>query len=1055
MNEKEQRIHDGLNAIAPVLATFFKAALDIKEGNNEVKSYLLAHLAREINGGIFDVLTPDKNKELSNHDKIKIILNTDEEDETSKAWLEKTKKILFKFAHRNEVWTTHRTPDAFDKEWDEYVDILEKLVGNYYAIGDRIDVVLKRDNPSKATVGTLKNLIRARAWYLYFFNNLKSPKWLKELTNQGYFNSSNIPAPVQTEDGGVQHPRWVELNYIENLIQNLDKNDIETHKSLMLVTNQWIKFFKENPNHPNSNVDYVILKIIIAIDESLIRDKHFDFISEIIKIGWFGLVSHEFENLILKFIESRNNSLMLKCIDVLFGYKLEPSSYSKSNNATTIFDSYYFKKYVENHSVAIIKLCGQNAVEYSIAKIKESIQDDEKLFSKLSVSAIFDEHNQMSIDDKYDCQLTFFTRDALLNQNTEYLDKVIPELLKEEHPIFKRLAIHIIAEHYLNLERHFWDFDLYKIDYHLKLEVFKLFNKCHSYFNGEQFESILDWLEKRKYYVPDDYSDENKERSIASSKIEWLQSLENSDNQKVKEYLLTQKAINDVIHEHPGHDTWHSGVTIGHQSPVSIDDLSQFSLLEVIEYYDEFKSTNRGFMGPSIEGLSQTIQADVANQIEKYTTDKALLETTDIYFLDSICDGLRKKLEEEIVPVKFGVLLEVIQKHLIKDEFWVLFNKENSQNRQFIYSYLRFVNQILRNDKVDITKSNFEIIKESLLKIQIEDSTIPYADNDLNFSALNHTKGIIYTSFVEYSLRVKRMNSEAEWDKKIKSVFEQEINRENIEPLFFNSLGRYLDNIPFLDKEWYETNFDKIFQLDNDSAWSASFNSYFFYSRNVYQDRFKLFNEGGHFKKSFNKPELLTSDAQNRICQHILIAYLDKQINLGFDEEPLSSLLAIESKENYENIIRFFWNNNFSKPNIEKLRLLWIHIYKSKDKIEHTELSNYFLSGCTKWIQHFKDLDDELFEAIKEGVINLADRDRYFFFEDLNKIIDDNLEKGGELLVAAFRKDATYDISRGLIADMVEKLYQNEFKNYANEICELHVQHGLLFLRELYNKYNE
>ena len=1053
MNEKEQRIHDGLNALAPVLATFFKAALELKEGNNEVKSYLLAHLAREINGGIFDVLTPDK--DLDNHDKIKIILNTDEENETSRAWLEKTKKVLFKFAHRNQVWEKPRTPDAFDKEWDEYVEILEHLVGNHYAIGDRIDAILKQDNPNKATVGTLKNLIQTRVWYLYFFNNLKSPKWLQELTKQGYFDSSNIPAPEQNEDGGIQHPRWVVLNYIKNLIQNLDSNDLDTQKLLILIANQWIKFFIKNPDHLNANVDYVILKIIISVEDDLIKDKHFEFIINIIKVGWYGFVSHEFENLIVKFIKSGNSTLMIKCLDVLFAYKLEPSSYFESDNATTIFDGYYFKKYIQEHSEPIIQLCGQEVVEHSIAKIEEAIQDDEKLFSKLSVSAILDEDDQMSLDDKYDCQLTFFTRDALLNQSIEYLDEVIPKLLNKEHPIFKRLALHTITKRYSEIEPHFWQFDLNTIDYNLKLEVFKLFKKCHTHFNGEQYEKILNWIENRKYFTPDEYSAENKKRSIAASKIEWLQSIEDSGNQKIIEAIETQRKINDVTHDHPGHDTWHSGVIVGHRSPINVDDLSQFSFGEVIQYYDEFKSSHKGFMGPSVEGLSQTIQTDVGNQIDKYTTDKALLKTADIYFLDSICDGLRKKLEEEIIPVKFDILLDVIWDHLKQYEFWTLFNKENNQNRQFIYSYLRFINQILRSDKVEISDSNFEIIKHTFLQIHKEDETFPYASEDLNLSTLNHTKGIIYASFVELSLRVKRMDADANWDSEIKAVFEQELNKESIVPLFFNSLGRYLDNLLFIDKDWYEANFYKIFPLDKEEAWSASFNSYFFYSSHVYQNRFKRFSDDGHFKKLFDNPELVTSNAQNRICQHILIAYLDKQINLGFDEEPFSTLLAIESEDSYENIIRFFWNNNVSKPNIEKLRLLWLHIYKTKDKIKDPELANYFLSGCTKWMQHFKDLDDELFEAIKEGVINLTERDSYFFFEYLNKIIDNNLEKSGELLVAAFRKDATYDLSRGLIADMVEKLYQNDFKEYADEICLLYIKHNQLFLRDLYKKYNK
>lgn len=1052
MNEKEQKIYDGLNTIAPVLATFFKAALEIKEGNNEVKSYLLAHLAREINGGLFDVLTPPK---AGNLEKIKIILNIDDENETSKAWLKKTNDIFYKFAHRNQVWEKHRTPEIFDKEWDEYVEILELLVGNHYAIGDRVDAILKQDPPNKRTVSTLKNLIQTKVWYVYFFNNLKSPNWLQELINQGYFDSSRIPEPLQNENGDTQHPPWAVLNYIENLIGNLDSNDLGTQKSLILIANQWVKFFTKNPNHLNGNVDYVIFKIIIAVEDDLIKDEHFEYIKNIIKVGWFGIVSHEFGNLISKFLNSRNKVLMIKCLDVLFAYKLVPSYYSESKDATTILDRYYFKKYIQEHSESIIQLCGQDVVEYAIYKIKDAIKDDEKLFHKFSVSAILDEDKQMSYNDNYDCHLTFFARDALLKQNIEYLNEAIPKLLNEEHMICKRLALHTITEKYSKLESHFWQFDWNKIDYNLKLEVFKLFKKCHAHFSGEQFEKVVNWIENREYKVPDDYSSEDKSRTIAAFKIEWLQSLETSDNQNVKMAIEKQRKINDITHNHPGHDTWSSGVSTGYVSPISAEDLSLLSLQEVIQYYNEFKSSSKSFIGPSIEGLSKTIQTDVGNQIDKYTGDKTLLETADIYFLNSICDGLRVKLEKEIVLVQFDKFLDVVLNRLNQIVFWTIFNKENNQNRQFIYSYLWFVNHILKNDKVNLTRANFDIIKETLLKIHKEDKTVPDTTDDLNFSALNHTKGIIYSSLVEFSLRVKRIDTDIEWDHEIKEIFEKELNKKTVEVLFFNSIGRYLDNLYFIDKNWCKSTFDKIFPLDIDEAWSASFNSYLFFCGQVYKDRFKRFNDVGHFKKAFENSELMTTHSKTKICQQVLVVYLDEELNLGFNEEPFTTLLAFESEDNYENIIRFFWNNNFSTSDIKKIRLLWLHIYRIKDKIKTPELANFFLSGCTKWMQHFKYIDNELFEPLKEGAINLLEKDRYYFFDSLNKIIDNNLEKAGELLVAASRKNVIYDTSRGLISDMVEKLYQNNLKDYADDICLLHVKNNQLFLRDLYKKYDK
>lgn len=65
MSEKEQAIYNGLHSFRPEIAMFYKDGLLIKKMDLSAKSNILAHLLREIDGGLRDVFEKDKKKEVT------------------------------------------------------------------------------------------------------------------------------------------------------------------------------------------------------------------------------------------------------------------------------------------------------------------------------------------------------------------------------------------------------------------------------------------------------------------------------------------------------------------------------------------------------------------------------------------------------------------------------------------------------------------------------------------------------------------------------------------------------------------------------------------------------------------------------------------------------------------------------------------------------------------------------------------------------------------------------------------------------------------------------
>lgn len=186
MTDRQLEIHKGLSSIGTEIAAFYHDGVTLSEMDLDTKPYILGHLSREIESGLRDVLTPKSledielceecsrplNRKIGHKESIIHSLGLDDETEFVKQWY-KVAKQFPKYAHRHGVWKDPREKEAFDNLWRQFEDILAFLVGNYYAIADRLDGILKMTEPSKEVLNALPNLLKEDSRFLYFFNGLK------------------------------------------------------------------------------------------------------------------------------------------------------------------------------------------------------------------------------------------------------------------------------------------------------------------------------------------------------------------------------------------------------------------------------------------------------------------------------------------------------------------------------------------------------------------------------------------------------------------------------------------------------------------------------------------------------------------------------------------------------------------------------------------------------------------------------------------------------------------------------------------------------------------
>ena len=230
----QTEIHQNLEAIGPEIAAYYLDGIRILQNEDlETAASLFGHIAREIDGGLRDVLsekrkeelefiisTPDGNNliyEKGGTDTFEFVSNApgtfevtynrigrhkpsilqslgiDDPSPLAERWLEVTGKF-HKFAHRRGAWETPRERKTFVPLWNEFEDVLEDLVGNYLNLLIRVvDRILACSTPTDEIRRVLPNLLKSEKRREYFFKNLPSPSWLKPLKEDGWFDpESNI-----------------------------------------------------------------------------------------------------------------------------------------------------------------------------------------------------------------------------------------------------------------------------------------------------------------------------------------------------------------------------------------------------------------------------------------------------------------------------------------------------------------------------------------------------------------------------------------------------------------------------------------------------------------------------------------------------------------------------------------------------------------------------------------------------------------------------------------------------------------------------------------------
>ena len=1076
LTAKQIDIYNGLKSIGEEIAAFFLDGIKILNNNDlETKSYLLAHIAREIEGGLRDILvgreqSVKKCKEcgqpierVSHIDFICNALGVNREDLFAKRW-HKIAKEFHKYAHRHGPWKTPREKSEFENLWNDFEEILFQLVGTYYNLLDRIDHILKYKKPSEGVLKTLPNLLKPEAMHSYFFRKLQSPYWLKPLKDNGYFNPQNNPSPQEVPDqpGNWTIPYWNILDFLENVANKTMKEpDEEITNTLLEVVNSIINYRDENGERiDNYRTDWILLKIIWTFPAERIEKDHIEFIRSALKSKWDNtLVASEIgKTVIPKLISDRAKRLLLELLDVFLDYKKVKGV--SEDEYESIMDDYWLSEALKKHKLEIAKLCGIEAAEIALKKIKAIIQEDKSQFGIVWIPAVED-HPQNRFPDRYECQLVHFVRDMFELSDANQIRGQIEELLKEEHPIFKRIAIHTINYHYKGLNNLFWDWTGNPLNERgLKHETYELLKSNCLSFNDKQIEQILEWIESKEYYIPDEFKDDEKqkEKINAYSKREWLSALLETKKPKIIKKYEEYTKKNPAKIEHPDFDFWMGETRVGSIRPIEPGDLLIKSNAEIVDYLNSFKEV-RGWEEPSERGLSDAIRKCVTDNPEKFSTDLKPFLNVHRMYQHSLLWGLWEAWRAK-ETFEWDEILKYTLKIVEPNSFW---KEEEGTGRynyrnQVIYVIAELIEEGTKDDNHAFSHGLLPEAEKILLILAEKTKSDLSEMNDLVTLVLNSSKGKIFSAMVNYSLRYARLNrreKEDRWVESIKADFEKRLNREFESSLEFSFiLGEYLPNLYYLNKEWVKNNINQIFPKDKEIYWKAAFTGYLSYSHRIYKEIYFLLRENKHYAKAV-KTDFQDEDILERLVQHICIGYIEGWEKLDDRNSLISKLIENKSASQLFEIVSFFWmlRDKLTDKIRVRVKPLWRELFEIVSPNIENQESQKIISELSNWLSLIDEIDEDTFEWLKLSARYIGYTS--FFIEYLLKHAPTGPEKVGEIYLEMLNAGVYPDYKKENIKDIVQTLYEKGQREFADRICNMYGAKGYDFLRELYEKYKD
>ena len=1102
LNENQESIYNGLKNIGGEISGFYLGGLKIiADKTIPSRSYLIAHSAREIDGGIRDILAPEVEKKkmqesLPLEGKLKkrrghiasilVALDLPIDDPFAKAYIDVSTKFV-EFVHRRGASRTPRSSEDIMLLWDRYESILIKLVGSYLNQLKQIERIIKFEKPTDEIFGTIENIFSDKQKELYFYNNLKKVNWLEPLYTKGFFSPEYI----------TDESYWNQSEYLEFIASEINEGNVdESYANILIKIIEEISQYSINIRRlDNYRIWYTLLKLLTDLPKDFITDNIIDYFPIYLKTKHENILQSD---QIVKFIFSyfgneeiavRHKDKIEKTLKLIF----EISEYEIFRDESThetgkyypVIRSYRLKEASENKVFcsSIAKFCSNDVIFYVSENLFTHLKSE--LSSEFWIKSIF----HLDEVDKHSYSIETIFSTFLKNvcplislQSDKRIKEIIRSFmsLKYNHKHFTKLSLYLLAKTWINSKEVFFEFVQNQDE---QMLFSNSFWSDDLYF---MLEEIADDLNEKEAFIIEKIIENgsqneeyyNKNEYLNEYKILWYSALQSNEIFKTKYEKLSKKLnrTKDQIKPKVRHH-----ITWGSISPLSKEKLSRMSTKELVKTLKTF-DPERSFRSPSVEGLSSNLNTVIKEDPKLFFNNCDLFLEVPYRYISEIFFALYDAWNADI-NLDWHNILNFIYQYVSQSKFGS--DQLQLKNAPYSYGHLsvirsfcRLLNGGIRKDEKAFDKNLLPLAEKIIffllnnyLLFELEDKH----KGKLGSANLviNTTTGVVIGSLFDLSLRKARLkNNDIEdksprWTTTEKEAYE-ELIMNNVQE-FYMYLGWHRRQFYFLDYEWTNKQLESIVLKDIQTI--KSFFGCYLLEHPGSEFEYKTFKEI-YIKAIKENWEVEDKNmGGSSIETHATIFYIFNYENFN-EGEILSIIYEQKDIKRINNVIHslsFKFDKYLEELNEDdklifkqKLFKIW---NKTLDALEgNTKVESKNLPALFHLMKFVDELNQETHKLIiKTSRFVRHGRDFDELIKNLNrlKLIGDVKQSclyACQIFIESVFGNSYYaSIMQKEITEFIEFVFVQkdiQLTNYANKICNEFAKSGQYFLRDLYEKYN-
>lgn len=775
----------------------------------------------------------------------------------------------------------------------------------------------------------------------YFMNSLKEVIWFSDLDRAGFFDAKHSPGVkrVEMENGttAYQADGWPALRYLEDIAPIVQGEQAARVANIIRA----ISSDAERRDVDNWRTRWSLATTLSRLPLEVIEDGDIDMVRFLLSSRFEGnMAGQELgKHLLPRLLESSNQDDLRKAVSLVDALSMTRPKVAKGEKAG-VMDSYHLRealkastrRFGERGSTAAIELLARRLTEYIGTR-----KDDRHSYIW---RAAIEEHEQDAHHEDNRAVLVDALRDAALGatsvQSPESL-AVAENLLQSPYPTLVRIGIFVCGEHYGNVGDAFWACAKanWFIDIPYWHELYWFIKKAFNRFSATERAQFLEFVDRLK----GDWSDESRQEEWDEThKRDLLFPATGQGDSQVDEWYRSLEQRWGPVRDHPDFHSYTSSGWVGERSPIASDALVGMSDEELVRFLTNFVPDKRSFDGPTYRGLATTISAAVRASEDGFGQRIALFADLARPYQHGLLRGLKERWSDDKRDINWPATLSLMNAIVSSPTFKADLKAKPPEGWEpSIHWVVTDIAEVLRAGFAVDRPLPLELLKPSLevLQLVLKQMTPAKAEEpeDAVSHAINSSRGRTVESLIHLALAMRReeiasgCKSGETWAA-IRHVFDAELESsefgENAE--FAALAGMYCANLHYINAEWVEANFDRLFSSSNSAAWKCAAQG-FAYQRYMYDWLFNKLVAGGHLRRMVYS-EGLPSHVAEKALQFLALAYLEGIEGLEGDG-LLAELVATLRVKELSQVCWFFWTlrtEGDTSPHAPKILAFWLKV---------------------------------------------------------------------------------------------------------------------------------